>query len=465
MMASMSQAAVVRVFATSQNPNYACPWQREPPSDSTGSGVVIAPNQILTGAHVVANATFIQVQKISDPNKFIARVCGIDHDSDLALLEVDDQQFMGDMEPAQIGELPHFQDRVAVVGFPVGGDEISITEGIVSRIEVQRYVHSQRVLLAVTVDAAINEGNSGGPVLDTNGLVVGIAFQSMDDAENIGEMVPAPIIKRFLTGVEQGRRLPAPGIGVYTHNLENPTLRKALGLRKDESGLLVESVDFGSSAWGSIKPGDALLAIEGKKIANNGTIRYRERYRTGYPAVLGERFIGENLELTILRDGERSTKTIELKPHCPLIPYHLFDREPQWFIFGGLVFQTLTREYLRAWGEKWRDGAPKELMHLHYSGVRTERRQEVIVLSHVLADEINIGYGTFTDEPIIAINGHQPTDLADFVARVDTCDGLFDVRTSNQTRLVLDAPTARLAGPSILERYGMRTDRAASLKS
>ncbi|MHC5064071.1 MAG: S1C family serine protease [Planctomycetota bacterium] len=461
----MSQAAVVRVFATSQNPNYACPWQREAPSDSTGSGVVIAPNQILTGAHVVANATFIQIQKISDPDKFIARLRGIDHDSDLALLVIDDQQFMGDIEPARLGELPHFQDRVAVIGFPIGGDEISITEGIVSRIEVQRYVHSQRALLAVTVDAAINEGNSGGPVLDTNGHVVGIAFQSMEDAENVGEMVPAPIIERFLAGVEAGRRLPAPGIGVYTHNLENPTLRESLGMSKTESGLLVESVDFGSSAWGTIQPGDALLEIDGRKIANNGTIRYRERYRTGYEAILGERFIGEKLDLAILRDGERSSQTIELKAHCPLIPYHLFDREPQWFIFGGLIFQTLTREYLRAWGEKWRDRAPKELMHLHYSGVRTEQRQEVIVLSHVLADEINVGYGSFADEPIVAINGHQPTNLADLVSRVDSCDGLLDVRTSTQARLVLDAPTARLAGPSILERYGVGTDRAANLNN
>ena len=114
-----------------------------------------------------------------------------------------------------IGDLPHLRDAVQVVGYPIGGEEVSITEGVVSRIEVQRYEHSQRHLLAVTVDAAINEGNSGGPVF-ARGKVVGIAFQAIPDAENIGEMVPAPILQRFLDGVKQGKDARVPGLGIAT---------------------------------------------------------------------------------------------------------------------------------------------------------------------------------------------------------------------------------------------------------
>jgi S1-C subfamily serine protease len=173
----MSYPEVVRVFAPTQAADYDCPWQACSPVNSTGSGVVIGAGEILTGAHVVANATFLQVQKPSMPDKAVARVKRISHDCDLALLEiVDPPGFLDDILPATLGELPRLHDEVAVVGYPVGGEEISVTEGVVSRVEVQRYSHSERYLLAVTVDAAINAGNSGGPVFG-KGEVVGIAFQ------------------------------------------------------------------------------------------------------------------------------------------------------------------------------------------------------------------------------------------------------------------------------------------------
>ena len=151
----MTHPQVVRVYSTYQDPDYECPWQSVAPRGSTGSGVIVGPQRILTGAHVVANATFVQVQKQDDPSKVTARVVAISHDCDLALLHVDDKAFTRGIKPARIGELPRLREAVQVVGYPIGGEEVSITEGVVSRIEVQRYEHSQRHLLAVTVDAAI----------------------------------------------------------------------------------------------------------------------------------------------------------------------------------------------------------------------------------------------------------------------------------------------------------------------
>jgi S1-C subfamily serine protease len=232
-----SYPAVIRVFATSQDPDFDGPWQARTPSNSTGSAVVIGSSLLLTGAHVVANATFLQVQKPSQPDKAIARVRAVSHDSDLALLEVvEPSDFLSDIQPAELGPMPHLRDQVAVVGYPVGGEEISITEGVVSRIEVQRYSHSQRHLLAVTVDAAINAGNSGGPVFGNN-KVVGIAFQKLTGVDNIGEMVPPPIIRAFLDGVDAHKRPEIPALGITTQNLENPLLRKQLGLTDHERGV------------------------------------------------------------------------------------------------------------------------------------------------------------------------------------------------------------------------------------
>ena len=295
-------SSVVRVLAPTHAPDFNNPWQSLSAESTTGSGVVVGPGRILTGAHVVANATFLQIQRVSDPDKVVARVEAVCHDADLALLAVDEPGFMAGITPESIGALPALRDRVSVVGFPVGGEEISITEGVVSRIEVQRYSHSQRRLLAITVDAAINSGNSGGPVFQ-EGRVIGVAFQTLTNAENIGELVPANLIRRFLDGVERGLPIEVPGIGLTSQSLENPFLRQRLGLPTDTSGVLVISVDHGGSADGILQVGDALLSIDGHTIANNGTIRYQDRFRTSYTAVLGDRYIGESLPVEVWHKG------------------------------------------------------------------------------------------------------------------------------------------------------------------
>ncbi|MDO8348901.1 MAG: serine protease [Planctomycetota bacterium] len=458
----MAHPQVVRVYSTYQDPDYECPWQSVAPRGSTGSGVVVGTNEILTGAHVVANATFVQVQKQSDVQKAVARVIAISHDADLALLEVEDPEFTRGIAPARIGELPALRDAVQVVGFPIGGEEVSITEGVVSRIEVQRYEHSQRHLLAVTVDAAINEGNSGGPVF-ARGKVVGIAFQALPEAENIGEMVPAPIIKRFLEGARSGAESHVPGLGITTQSLENPALRRHLRMQGRDSGVLITAVQFGSSAHGILKPGDVLEALDGLRIANNGTVQYRGRFRCQFDAVVGDHRVGDTVAARVRRNGAVSTVRLKMAPMCWLVPRTEFDRRPMWFLFGGLVFQRLTAEFLRIWGEQWWDKAPKELLHLYFAGERRAERRELIVLAQVLADAVNVGYEPFVNDLVVAVNGHAPVDMADFVARIDACRGEVVLKLSSGGTVLLVASEARIAQARILQRYRVPGDRSADL--
>ncbi|MDG1478338.1 MAG: serine protease [Myxococcota bacterium] len=447
----MSYPSVVRVFATTQSPDFDNPWQSLSPSSSTGSGVIIGPGRVLTGAHVVANATFLQVQKGANPDKMVARVEAICHDADLALLSVDDARLMTGVTPRGIGEIPALRDRVSVVGYPVGGEEISITEGVVSRIEVQRYSHSQRRLLAVTVDAAINSGNSGGPVFK-DGKIIGVAFQTLSGAENIGELVPASIIRWFLSGVDSGRVPSIPGIGITTQNLENPFLRARLGIAPGESGVLVISVEYGGSAWGVLREGDALLSIAGHPIANNGSIRYLDRIRTSYTVLLGDAYVGDSIDVTVLREGARQTLTLTLQPVVHLVPPKRYDYVPQHFIYGGLVFQSLSRDFLGTWS-KWRYRAPPELVNYYFSGVRTLRRNDVVILTQVLADEINVGYQHLHSEAVVSVNGEPTTGLTDFVAQLKAAAGAVELRMSSNGLIVLDADAVREANARILERY------------
>ena len=458
----MQKTSVVRIFATTQESDYESPWQAARPSSGTGSGVVVAPGQILTGAHVIADATFIQVQTSTHPDKFIATLAAVCHDSDLALLQVDAPLFHAETDVAELGEeLPELQDKVSVVGFPVGGEELSVTEGVVSRIELQRYAHSDRWLLAVTVDAAINNGNSGGPVF-LDGGVVGIAFQSLDDAENIGEMVPTPLIERFLEGAKENKEVLVPGLGATIQTLENATLRKALKMGDQHSGIRIRTVAAGNSAAGVLEVDDVLLSFDGHDIANNGTIRYDDDHRTGFLVLLGDHFVGDDVPATILRDGKELEVSLSLKPLAPLVHRARYDVTPSYFVFAGLVFQPLSVNFLRAWSDWW-DTAPKEFLHHYYMGEPTAARRDVVALTQVLADELNVGYEHLYAETVKSVNGSVPHDLAHFAQLVDACSGTIEIRMSSGALVVFDTSRARGSQASILERYRVPSDRSSNL--
>lgn len=194
--------AVIKVFATHTEPNFSLPWQRKRQVASTSSGFIIAGRRILTNAHSVEHSTQVKVKHRGSDAKYVAKVLAIGAECDLALLTVDDDAFWEGVTPIALGKLPRLQDSVTVVGFPIGGDTISVTAGVVSRIEMTPYAHSSCDLLGVQIDAAINAGNSGGPCFDDKGTCIGVAFQSLksEDADGIGYIVPVAVVEHFLSG-------------------------------------------------------------------------------------------------------------------------------------------------------------------------------------------------------------------------------------------------------------------------
>lgn len=461
MTPGVSFDSVVRVFATVQAPDYESPWQTQAPSSSTGSGVVIAPGQILTGAHVVANATFLQVQKVSDPDKAIARVVAICHAVDLALLEVEDKGFLSGVEAAELGGLPNLRDPVSVVGYPVGGDEVSVTEGVVSRIELQRYRHSRRRFLAITVDAAINSGNSGGPAFQGD-KVVGIAFQTLEDAENIGELVPSSLIRVFLESSARGRGMQPPTLGARLQPLDNPGLRQHLGLGSGESGALVTAVSYRGSAWGHLLPRDVLLEVGGHAVANNGTVRYDSRFRVWLGVLFAERAAGDTLPLRVLRDGRHLELTLTLAPDRPLVPPWQYDRAPSYLVYAGLVFQPLSLDYIATWNDWW-DKAPAAFLHLLATGMRTEDRQEVVVLANVLSDEINVGFRRYRDDCVDTLAGRPIGSLKQFAQGLRAASGPVEIRMAGGQLLVVDGKQVAAADARIAERYQVTANHSPDL--
>src|SRR5271167_2631509 len=223
--------SVVKIFSTMRLPDPFKPWAKQAPSEATASGVVIEGRRILTNAHAVLYASQVQVQANAAGDKESATVLAIAPGIDLAVLQLDDPSFFDSHPP--IGpalELPEIKGPLLACGFPTGGSSLSITKGIVSRIEFVSYNYPVSGL-RIQVDAAINPGNSGGPAI-AGDKMIGLAFSKLSggDAQNIGYIIPNEEVELFLKDIADGHYDGKPAMYDDLQTLENPALREYLKL-------------------------------------------------------------------------------------------------------------------------------------------------------------------------------------------------------------------------------------------
>jgi S1-C subfamily serine protease len=446
--------SVVKIFTTYRMPDFYQPWQYKNQNSGIASGVIIEGTRILTNAHVAHQAVFIQVKKPNDPQRYIAEVVAVGHQEDLAVLQVKDPTFYKGTRPLSMGELPTLLDAVSVYGFPQGGAEISITQGVVSRIEMTRYAHSGMQLLGVQIDAAINPGNSGGPVVK-KGKLVGVAMQTMSAGENIGYLIPRPVIDHFLADIEDGTYDGFPEDGLLIQLAENRSLRRYFGMKEKETGVIVADVIHGSSSDGLIVPGDVVTAISGEPLADDGSVVLDRRTRVDGNFVVQRRQVGETITLDIIRQKKPMQVTLPLKPPAQLVP-QIFDERPSYVIFGGFVFVPLTVNYLKEWGREWYKNAPAHLLHLAFEEFPTTRREEVVILRSALAHDITAGYQELQNLPVVSVNGELVGSLAALKATLDKSVGEYTIITLDRGQtIVIDNAAADTSESEILQRYAI----------
>ena len=250
--------SLVKIYSSHQQFDFQSPWQSGLDYNSTATGFVVDGNRILTNAHAVVNNKFLQIRKDGDSKKYKAKVKFISEEYDLAILEVEDKAFFNNTVPLKFGKLPNLRDKVTIYGYPLGGDKLSTTQGIVSRIEHNSYTLTNQRFLIGQTDAAINPGNSGGPVI-TNDKVIGVAFSGLMLADNIGYFIPVNIVEHFLTDIVDNKYDGAPKIGLNWTELESPAHRKMLGIADTSKGVLVTSVLKNSVFDGILQKNDVLL--------------------------------------------------------------------------------------------------------------------------------------------------------------------------------------------------------------
>src|ERR1700744_5574694 len=297
-----AETAVVKVFATLRRPDLLKPWTKQAPAEVTGSGVVIAGHRILTNAHVVNYASQVQVQGNQAGDKVFATVVAIAPGIDLAVLKVDDKSFFDSRPPLpRASVLPQIKDPVLAYGFPTGGTSLSITKGIVSRIEFVSYNFPVSGL-RIQIDAAINPGNSGGPAV-AGDKMIGLAFSTLGgDTQNIGYIIPNEEVDLFLKDIADGHYDGKPAMYDDLQTLENPALREYLKLAKSGAGMVVHQPYKTDPAY-PLKEWDVITHIGDTAIDNQGMVKLGEDLRVSFTYLIQHRAKDGELPLTIVRAG------------------------------------------------------------------------------------------------------------------------------------------------------------------
>ncbi|MCK4504845.1 MAG: trypsin-like peptidase domain-containing protein [Candidatus Aegiribacteria sp.] len=455
--------AMVKIYTNSMAWSYYIPWSTEALRESSGSGCVVDGNMILTNAHVVSNETYLQVRKEGDPRKYQASVVAVSHDSDLALITVKDESFFQGIDPLELGELPRPREQVTVYGYPMGGDALSTTQGVISRIESYFYVHSGLSLLTVQIDAAINPGNSGGPAI-IDSRIVGVAMQTISQADNIGYVIPVPVIRHFFEDLEDGSYDGFPSAGFSYQVIRNEAFTEMFGIEKEQAGVMVTNIAYGSPAAEVLEPGDVIMEIDGRSIAGDGTVEFRSGSRTRLDYMVHRRQIGEVIPLEVIRDGISTTVEITLNTtlhDLTIVSSKIYDTPPEYFIFGGAVFMPLTLNYLEEWGSDWRMYVYEYFIYpFSFNNWRTEDTEEIVIHTYMLPAEVNTGYENISNEIIRMVDGTPVRSFSQFVELVDSSTGQFLELTTNLGNIiVLDREEAFAVNDEILDRYGIPEDR------
>ncbi len=463
--------SVVKITASTRTADMFRPWTKSSPQEVTGSGVVISDKRILTNAHVVNCASQIFVQPDRSSDKLPAKVVAIAASIDLAVLKLDDAEFF-DKHPAlpHQKQLPKIQQTVFAYGYPEGGMDLSITRGIVSRLEYAEYYQVTEGL-RIQIDAAINPGNSGGPAV-ADGKMIGLVFSKLQQADNIGYIIPMEEIELFLKDVEDGRYDGKPVLIDGFQNLENLALRRKLKLDKKTTGVLVKTVEIHDGPF-LLQAGDIVTRIGDHLIDNAGMVQVDDHhFRFHY---LVQRLARDNkLRLTILRNGAEQVVEVPVSPTQDrwLFPY-LAGNAPSYFIYGPLVFTEATENYVRAF--TYGDGADTLLGYANQGNPMLSRygdrpsfpEERIVLLAHpMFVHKISTGYrGPYADA-ISQVNGIKIRNLKHLVETLrDLTDEFVEFKfLGKYSELIVFPREAAIAATAeVLSENGIREQCSADV--
>ena len=461
--------SVVKIHTTFRAPSFERPWSKEAPEQATGSGFVIDGERILTNAHVVEYASQVFVQPNNTADRFRAEVVAISQGIDLAVIRIirdSDREAFHAKHPAlpMVDELPPIGSTVQAIGYPIGGEQQSVTEGVVSRVEFTEY-NGTTAGLRIQVDAALNPGNSGGPVVLAD-KVIGAVFSGIEFADNIGYIIPVEEIRLFLDDVADGRYDGKPRVqsAMGFQTCENPALRSFLGLSREQTGLLYAETgdrDEGGPTL-PLERWDLLDRIGDYDIDNDGLVTITPTLRVSWAYLIQRLARNGSVPMTLIRKGQSVPVEMPVSTDDPSILITLGDAYPDYFVYGPLVFTKAYRETLfNLWY-----GPTSPIRQRFFDDKDFEGEELVVMPSDLLPHPITKGYTEQGSPTVESVNSTTIKNLAHLVEVMNSLeDDYIEIRFKDMTQEVLVFSRAELeeAREELLEDNSIRSPISPAL--
>jgi S1-C subfamily serine protease len=461
--------SVIKVFSTIRRPDPFKPWTKQAPQSVTGSGVVIEGKRILTNAHVVGYASQVEIQASQAGDKVSATVESISRGMDLAVLKLDDESFFDTHPPVpRESRLPEVRDAVFAYGYPVGGSSLSITKGIVSRVEFVGYSYGAAGL-RIQVDAPINPGNSGGPVI-AGDKMVGLAFMVATNAQNVGYIIPNEEIDLFLRDVADGRYDGKPLLHDDIQTLENPALRQYLKLDRSIEGAVVHS-PYRDDPGYPLKEFDVITKIGEHPIDNQGMVKLGPSLRVAFRYQVQHVIKNGKVPLTIVRGGKTMQVQVPAEGPRPLLIQDLQGDYPSYFVYGPIVFTRASAEFLSVINSNVQAmvafGANASPLVTRRGDQPDANHEELVVISApFFPHKLVTGYSNRMGSVIDTVNGVPVRSLRHLVTLLrDMKEDLIVIRFNQRfgETMVLPRKAMLEATDGILQDNGIRTQGSADM--
>jgi S1-C subfamily serine protease len=455
--------SVVKIFATLRSPDLVKPWSKQAPAEISGSGVVIDEHRILTNAHLVMYASQVQIQANQAGDKLSATVVALAPGIDLAVLKLDDDSFFDTHAalPRSDGLL-QIKDAVLAYGYPTGGSSLSITKGIVSRVEFSTYNYPVSGL-RIQVDAAINPGNSGGAAV-VDDKMIGLVFsRAGGDTQNIGYIIPNEEISLFLKDIADGHYDGKPAMYDELQTLENQSLRSFLHLDKSVTGIVVHRPRSTENSY-PLKEWDVITRIGEWPIDDQGRVKVNRDLSVAFQYRVQQIAKNGSVPLTIVRGGSSLQVQLPVDSVSPRLIPPLNGEYPSYFIYGPLVFSRASSQLLLGFSEN-----AKLLLGLAFLGSPlisglgappdAQHDDLVVVASPFFPSNLAKGYDNPSGLVVESVNGTHVRGLKHLVALLrDLKDPYAVFAFANRTgeSMVFPRSETLAATDSILADNGVR---------
>lgn len=465
-------SSVLKVTATIQYPDNRRPWLKKQPFNRAGLGTVIEGKRLLVTADMVAHSTFIALESPQNAPRGTATVEAIDQECNLAVLRPTDPKCLEGTVPLKLEKALPAGTTLQVMQLE-GNGEAALSPATISAVTVTPYPSETAAYLVYRGFSTIPQraGSFVIPALH-DGKLAGLVMR-YDSRTQAGEVIPSPLIARFLKESSKPGFSGLARAGLAWQEARGQVFRSWLGVGTNNDGVYISYVEpSGAATRAGLQEGDLLLTINGKTIDGEGNYNDPILGRITFNNLAGvESAPGDGMEIGYFRHtgegtGTFGTATLTLSGRNPALetipPIQDSGHVPYVFL-GGLLFQELTRPYLREWGGNWRSEAPQRLAALDsFQEELPPDRGRIVILSAVLPSEQTLGYQESANKVVESINGRRIKSLSDVTdAAAHPSDGFHRIELEGSGGTIyLDASTLAKEQERLLRQYGIPSGKS-----